>query len=42
MTKETKVEEKNEKISKNIRRESRGKTQVKNVRGNRDKKEFSN
>ena len=42
MTKETKVEEKNEKKSKNIRRESRGKTQVKNVRGNREKKEFSN
>ena len=42
MTKETKVEEKNEKISKNIRRESRGKAQVKNVRGNRDKKDYTN
>ncbi len=43
MTNETKVEENNEKISKNIRRENRGKTQNKNVRGNsREKKEFQN
>ena len=43
MTNETKVEENNEKISKNIRRENRGKSQNKNVRGNsREKKEFQN
>ena len=42
MTKETNVEEKNDK-SRNIRRENRGKTQNKNVRGNsKEKKEFQN
>lgn len=42
MTKETNVEEKNDK-SRNIRRESRGKAQNRNVRGNsRDKKDFQN
>jgi len=43
MTKETNNEENNEKSSKNIRRENRGKTQNRNVRGSsREKKEFSN
>jgi len=43
MTKETNNEENNERSSKNIRRENRGKTQNRNVRGSsREKKEFSN
>ncbi|MBQ3409236.1 MAG: ribonuclease J [Clostridia bacterium] len=42
MTKETNIEEKNEKVSRNIKKESRGKITNKNVRGNsKDKREQS-